>query len=413
MRAETLFGWLTLPVVSLSGQTFEQKGFIETDFFGFPQTAPNDSGRFVGDALVRWDASYQPVPWFTLSGGLEAQTDTHGETEKSFRFDFQDRGLLRPAFELRSLKVTLHRGHFTADIGKQFVHWGQADILNPTDRFAPRDYLNVVDSGVIGVFGARVNAEYHGTSVDLIWTPIFTPSRIPLIDQRWALLPPDAPARVENAGTVFPGGGQYGARVNHIGHGYEVSVSMFEGYNHLPLLIPISDIASQTLYVQRFYPKIRTYGTDAAIPLRFVTLKTEAAFFDSRETSVNAPRSDSYILWVAQLERQVRQWVIAGGYAGQTVLDYRYPIYFDPERGLTKTFLAKAVYNLDAPTSFSLETATRQNGRGTWTTAEYSRQLANHWRMIGGITVIAGNRNDFLGEYHRNSFGVLRIRYSF
>jgi hypothetical protein len=413
MRAERFLGSLMLSAIGLCGQTFEQKGFVETDFFGFPQTAPNDSGRFVGDFLFRWDASYQPVSWFTLLGGLEAQTDTHNETERSFRFDTLDRGLLRPAFSLHSLKVTLHRGHFTADIGKQFIHWGQADILNPTDRFAPRDYLNVVDNEVLGVFATRVNAEYHGTSVDLIWTPIFTPSRMPLIDQRWALLPPDTPPQIENAATVFPGGGQYGARINHIGHSYEVSASVFEGYNYFPLLVPSSEPASQTLFVQRFYPKIRTYGTDAAIPLRVVTLKTEAAWIDSRETSVSAPRSDSYVLWVAQLERQVRQWVIAGGYAGQTVFEYRYPIYFDPQRGLTQSFLAKAVYNLDAPVSFSIETATKQNGRGTWTTAEYSRQLANHWRLIGGITVIAGNRNDFLGEYHRNSFGVLRIRYSF
>jgi hypothetical protein len=411
MHAEKLIGSLILAALSLFGQTFEQKGFAEIDLFGFPQTAPNDSGRFVGDFLLRWDASYQPVPWFTLSGGLEGQTDTHGDTEKSFRFDTLDRSVLRPALALRSLKVTLHHGHFTADIGKQFVHWGQADILNPTDRFAPRDYLNVVDSQLLGVWAARANAEYHGTSVDLIWTPVFTPSRIPLIDQRWALLPPDAPPRIENAATLFPGGGQYGARVNHIGHGYEVSASIFEGYNHLPLLIPIAD--PQTLFVQRFYPKIRTYGTDAAIPLRWVTLKTEAAWFDSRETSPSAPRSDSYVLWVTQLERQIRQWVIAGGYAGQTVFDYRDSISFDPERGLTKSILAKAVYNLDAPTSVSIETAVRQNGRGTWTTAEYSRQVATHWRLIGGITVIAGNRDDFLGEYHRNSFGVLRVRYSF
>ena len=365
----------------------------------------------MGNALLRWDASYQPAPWFILSGGLEAQSDTHRETERKFRFDTEDRGLLRPAFDLRTLKVTLHRGHFTADIGKQFIHWGKADILNPTDRFAPRDYLHVVDNGVLGVLAARVNAEYKGTSVDLVWTPRFTPSRIPLIDQRWALLPPGAPPQIENAATIFPGGSQYGARIDHIGRGYEVSASIFEGYNHLPLLLPIDEPG--TLFVRRFYPKIRTYGTDAAIPLRWVTLKTEAAWFHSRETSLSASRSDSYVLWVAQLERQIRQWVAAAGYAGQTVFDYRYPFYFDPERGLTRTFLAKAVYNPDAPTSFSIQTATRQNGRGTWTTAEYSRQLANHWRLIASITVIAGNRNDFLGEYHRNSFGELRVRYSF
>jgi hypothetical protein len=413
MRVDRLLPWLILLSLGACAQSFEQRGFIETDLAGFPLTAPNDNGHVVANGVFRWDATYKPAPWITFSGGIEAQTDTHREVERALRFDLDDRGLLRPAFSLRSLQITLHKGHFTADIGKQFIHWGKADILNPTDRFAPRDYLNVVASEPLGVLGARVNVEYHGTSADLVWTPRFTPSRMPLIDQRWALLPPGAPPEVANAATIFPGGGQYGARINHIGKGYEISASVFEGYNHLPLLIPIFNPVSETLYVQRFYPKIRSYGTDAAIPMRYFTLKTEAAFIESRENSLNAPRSDTYLLWVAQLERQIHQWVIAGGYAGQTVFDQRYPIYFDPERGLTKTILAKAVYNLDAPTSVSLETAIRQDGQGAFSTIEYSRLLATHWRVIGGITVVAGNRNDFLGEYRRNSFGQLKIRYSF
>jgi hypothetical protein len=411
MRVEKVLSWLVLGGLSAGGQSFTQRGFVEADLFGFPLTAPNDSGQVIGDALFRWDATYKPAPWITFSGGIEAQTDTHHQTERTFRLDFDDRGLLRPAFSLRSLQMTLHKGHFTADIGKQFIHWGKADILNPTDRFAPRDYLNVVEGEPLAVLGARVNVEYQGTSGDFVWTPRFTPSRMPLIDQRWALLPPDAPPGVANAATIFPGGGEYGARINHIGNGYEISGSVFEGYNHLPLLIPLAD--PQLLYVQRFYPKIRTFGVDAAVPLRYFTIKTEAALTGSRETSVTAPRSDTYLLWVMQLERQIRQWVIAAGYAGQTVFDQRYPIYFDPERGLTKTLLAKAVYNLDAPTSVSIETAIRQNGQGVWSTVEYSRQLATHWRLIGGITVIAGSRDDFLGEYRHNSFGMLKIRYSF
>jgi hypothetical protein len=288
------------------GQAFTQQGFVETDFFAFPQIVPNDHGYFVGDFLARWDASYKPAPWITFSGGLEAQTDTHLDTERSFRFDVTDRGLLRPAFSLRSGEVTLHKGHVTLDLGKQFIRWGKADILNPTDRFAPRDYLNVVDADFLGVLAARGTVEYKGTSVDLVWTPRFTPSRIPLIDQRWAVVPPGSPANIANAATDFPGGGQYGARINHVGRGYEVSASMFEGYNNMPLLVPILNPVSQTLYVERFYPKIRSYGTDAAIPLRFVTLKTEAAWFQSREESVNAPRSDNYGMWIGQLERQYR-----------------------------------------------------------------------------------------------------------
>jgi hypothetical protein len=410
MRVERFFPWLFLAGVAVCGQTFEQRGFIELEGVGFPLTAPNDSGHVVGRGVFRWDASYKPAPWITFSGGVEEQADTHRQT--AYRFEVDDRGLLRPAFSVRSLQMTLHKGHVTVDIGKQFIQWGKADIVNPTNRFGPRDYLNVVDSEPLAVWGARMNVEYRGTSFDLIATPRFTPSRMPLIDQRWALLPPGAPPQVENAATIFPGGGQYGVRINHIGNGYEISASVFEGYNPLPLLIPAEPV-SQTLYVKRFYPKIRTYGTDAAFPFHLITIKTEAAFFQSRETSPNAPRSDTYLLWVAQLERQVRQWVIAAGYAGQTVFDYRTPTYFDPERGLTKTALLKAVYNPDAPTSVSFQTAIRQNGEGTWATIEYSRQVATHWRLIGGITGITGVRNDFLGQYRRNSFGVFKVRYSF
>ena len=42
--------------------------------------------------------------------------------------------------------ATVAAGGFTLDVGKQFIRWGRADVLNPTDRFAPRDFLNVIDT---------------------------------------------------------------------------------------------------------------------------------------------------------------------------------------------------------------------------------------------------------------------------
>ena len=40
----------------------------------------------------------------------------------------------------------------TAEFGRQIIRWGKTDILTPTDRFAPRDYLSsVVDSDFLGV----------------------------------------------------------------------------------------------------------------------------------------------------------------------------------------------------------------------------------------------------------------------
>jgi hypothetical protein len=393
-----------------SAPSFDQRGYLETSLSGFPETAPNDSSEAVGQAILQWDLSYKAFSWLKLYGGVEAQTDTHRETERTLHLDFRDRGLLRPAFEIRTAKVTLHRGRLTVDLGKQLVRWGKADLLNPTDRFAPRDYLDVVDSEVLGVLAARATVEAAGNSLDLVWTPWFTPSRIPLLNQRWAELPPGIPGPVENAATNFPGGGQYGARVNHIGRRYEASVSLFEGYNHLPLLGVGFNPTGSVLYLQRFYPKIREFGADAAIPLPWFTIKTEVGWFQSRGGS---PQSDDYILYVAQVERETGKWTLVGGYVGQTILVNRSQIDFDPERGLAQSFLVRVDYTIDTQQSVSVDNATRQNAQGTLTRAEYSRLIGSHWRMTLGAVIIDGAPSDFLGQYHRNSSAILKVRYSF
>ena len=67
MRVEPLIPWLVLTGLSVCGQSFEQRGSFEMDLFGFPLAAPNDSGQIVGNALLRWDASYKPWSWIAFS----------------------------------------------------------------------------------------------------------------------------------------------------------------------------------------------------------------------------------------------------------------------------------------------------------------------------------------------------------
>jgi len=243
--------------------------------------------------------------------------------------------------------------------------------------------------------------------------PRFTPSRIPLIGQRWVVLPPlplNAHLPVLDAKAQFPGGPQFGGRWNHIGRSAEFSVSFYQGYNHLPLVDPQLVSRHLQLYLQlrRLYPDMRMAGTDAAIPFRWFTVKTEAAYF----TSSNK-QADDYLIYVAQLERQKGEWLFVGGYAGQYVTEKRSVFDFAPDRGLTRAFLGRAGYTIDAGRSVALETAVRQNGKGVWVKLEYTQSFREHWRVTTGFTWIRGEPEDFLGQYHRNSFASLAIRYSF
>ena len=403
-----LFFLLLLPLLLLTAtahaQNFSQRGFLETTALLFPQEAPNDSAHAVGEALFRYEAFYK-LTNLSFAGAFDARTDTHRDTARDWGGLWWDRSRLRPLFAVRRLSATYTRGRLTVEAGKQLIRWGKADVLTPTDRFAPRDFLNVVDSDYLPITAARVTYGTQSDTVDLIFSPRLTPSRVPLLNQRWAVLPA---IPVHELDPAIPGGPQSGARWNHIGAVAEYSFSFYSGYDHLPLFHVQPNFELQRADVQRFYPQMRMYGADAAAPLGPVTLKGEAAYF----TSTN-PQSDNYALWVLQLERQAGEWSLVAGYAGQVTTEHRSTLGFSPVRGFTRAVIAHAGYTIDVNRSLAFEAVIRQNGQGVYAKAEYSQAFGQHWRITAGFALVRGNTADFLGQYRRNSHAILTLRYSF
>ena len=389
---------IALTPLLLSAQSFTQRGFLDLRTVIYPETAPGDSGRAIAESLLRYEASYRFTPALRLAGALDARADTHLQTERDPRLDWQDRTLRRPALSIRRLSVVYGRGGVTAELGKQFIRWGKADILNPTDRFAPRDFLGVVDNDFLAVTAVRVTIERSGNTLDAVFTPRLTPSRTPLLNQRWTLLPEGV--RLPDIGSRYPGAGQFGVRWNRVGRGFEHSLSFYEGFNHLPLF----DAAR----FERFYPRLRMFGADAAVPLRWFTVKGESAWFTSRTR-----QADEYMQYVLQAERQSGEWSVVGGYSGEYVTRRGGRFGFSPDRGLTRAFLGRVSYTIDTNRGVVMETAVRRNGDGAWIRTEYSQAFGQHWRATAGFTLIRGDAGDFLGQYRRNSHALLALRYSF
>ena len=397
--------WALAFAAGALGQSFTERGFLETDFIGYPQTAPNDSGQAIGEALFRYEAFYKLDSDWQFAGGIDARADTHEQVDRAWELSWDDRESRRPSFEVRQLNATYSKKKLTLVLGKQFVRWGKADILNPTDRFAPQDYLSVVDSDFLAISAARATYGGQSNTIDLVWAPLFTPSRIPLLDQRWSNLP--SGIALTELPPSFPGGSQFGARWNHIGSVAEYSLSFYDGHNNLPLF-NFQEPQPLTVDVERYYPQMRMYGGDAAIPLKGVTVKAEAAYFTSATKT-----EDEYALYVVQVERQAGEWFFIGGYAGQVVTEHRSVFDFAPDRGLTSAFLGRAGCTIDTNRSVALETAVRQNGKGEWAKLEYSQAFGAHWRATAAFTLIRGDESDFLGQYRRNSHTMLALRYSF
>jgi hypothetical protein len=404
---------LLLSAAPCFAQAYTQRGFLETGGTLYPQEAVNDRAKTVGESLFRYEGFFTASTRLQIAGAVDFRTDTHHQVERDFSLSWQDREIRRPLGEVRRLSATYHSGPVTFEIGKQFIRWGKTDIVTPTDRFAPRDFLTVVDNEFIAVTAARFNYEKGSNTIEAVWSPRFTPSRIPLIDQRWVPLPPQAnfPINVRDVRAELPGGPQSGIRWNHTGP-VEYEFSFYEGFNHLPSF----DVAAVNFTpngiavdLQRFHPKMLMAGGDIAIPTTFFTMKAEAAHFSS-----NDERADEYALYVVQLERQSGEWFFVGGYAGEAVThNGSRAATFAPDRGLTKTILGRAGYTIDANRSFAAETAVRQSGDGLWVKGEYSQAFGQHWRATLNLTLIRGEIGDFLGQYRRNSHALLIMRYSF
>ena len=242
--------------------------------------------------------------------------------------------------------------------------------------------------------------------------PIFTPSRIPLPNQRWTAAPRRAVAL-----SMLRRRGVHRSRqvINSVSAGLirapatSSPSSAFDGFNHLPrssliqapgrstseIVPPLSGLA----HVRR-----RCRGADAVVHRS----RAKRRYFTSSTAD-----ADDYVLYVVQLERQTGEWLITGGYAGEAVTRRRASFSFAPDRGLTRSIVARAWYTIDPNRSVAIEGAVRENGDGLYARGEYSWARGQHWRTTVIAALLAGSEADFLGQYNRNSHLGLSLRYSF
>jgi hypothetical protein len=391
---------LALLLFAAGIQDYTHRGFLENRLTLYPQEAPNDQTHAVGEMLFRYEGFYKPANAVQIAGAVDLRTDTHHQVERELGSWWDDRGRKRPAATLRRLSALFYSGPLTVEAGKQFIRWGKTDILTPTDRFAPRDFLTVFDNEFLAVTALRATYEKGANTIDIVWAPRFTPSRIPLVEHRWIAAPSEV--TIPDAGAQFPGGPQTGIRWSHTG-AIEYSASLYQGFNHLPA------ISVSPAGLRRHYRKLVMAGGDMLVPLPWLSIKGEAAYIGSADQT-----ADEYVQYVVQLERQTGEWFFVGGYAGEIITERGIGgLEFAIDRGFTETFLGRAGYTIDANRSIALETAARQNGDGVWVRFEYSQAFGQHWRATLGASLIRGEPMDFIGQYRRNSNAVVVVRYSF
>ncbi len=96
-------------------------------------------------------------------------------------------------FRLREAYLDLYFDNFDLRVGKQQIVWGKADGVFITDIVSPKDLFQFLlpefDEIRIGVEGAKFDYYIGDNTFEIVWLPVFTPTKYADPNSIWAVTP--------------------------------------------------------------------------------------------------------------------------------------------------------------------------------------------------------------------------------
>lgn len=401
---------LALPAWCEVKPQFTNRASIEWRGFFYPMEAENDSGSWVGDVRLRLDGGARLDDHWTVNYAFDAGLDTHRQYRRDAGVFWFDRTNRRPALAVRQFSVRYAAGDWTVEAGKQVIRWGQTDLWSPTDRFAPRDVMSPFKPEYLGVTALRGAWRRGNRRIEAVYTPRFTPGRLPLPLQRW-LQPPQDEMRglaFRDIGNSYPGAGQAGVRYQQTAGRTDFSASYFEGFNHTPSVTLFYNPYTETMKLLRTYPRTRMLGGDVSRVLPWFTVRGETGWFRS-DTS----RTDDYVQYVVEAERVQGKAIVIAGYVGEVITESRAKNRVALDRSLTDLFLGRVQYAFNDRHDIKFEFLARRARDIHGGTAAYTRRFGQRWSWTAGAAWLDGDPATTIGQYRFNSHAWTALLCSF
>jgi Protein of unknown function (DUF1302) len=417
-------------------------GSVALDYFSSNHDL-DDREHFPGANLVlkqrlpladglRWTAEARVL---AQQVGHEEEDAEHGSV-RSLRYDDEVISELREGF------LELARPRWELRAGKQIIVWGRADEINPTDVVTPKNFRLLMPDGQADYrFGTpALKLDYFpalGLRLTGVWTPVFTPSVIPLATPAGVRLDDALPAvRLDN--------GSAGVKLDRSGGKIDASLAYFYGFNLLPeprVTQADTDPASGTprVAVALAHSRQHMIGGDFATASGRFSYRGEVAYVhtdnaDGRRLDAITP----YLFYVLGVERSFGDDLnLIVQYVGRWVAHRIDPARAldDPDafRGMARSRAAREMLVINQ----QLDTV--QNGwsvrlaKRWWHETLDGELLAVHfferndfflrpkiaydvsdgWRATIGGEIFGGPTHSFFGRLKDNTGAFAELRYSF
>ena len=271
---------------------------------------------------------------------LKAKAGIHGQAYTDIRFRTgSEYGSDFSTLNIREAYIDLYLGKVDFRIGKQISPWGRADGWNPTDNLTPSDYfVRSPDHDDMRLGNYRIRGQYNPLTwlkleADLV--PWYTPSvyRFDQVEMpSFVTINPPAHPGFQWDKTSVAG------KADLIFTGIEGSVSWFQGYDQLPVLVPgvlpAPPFTDFKLELNQVPFRQHTLGADFATVILGTGFRGEFAWkMPEKGDNLDAWIPNSEIQWVLSVDREFGPVRIIAGYMGKVVQNFLPadpPQTFDP-----------------------------------------------------------------------------------
>ena len=254
---------------------------------------------------------------------------------------------------LKEAWIDYDGGFWAVRIGRQSTAWGKADGLQVADVLCPKDENTILareyaDSR-LSVDAARLTFKNDTFVFDAYWLPFFAPSALPLSNNnplKKVMIP-----KIASAGTTIvpvapitknnfdlPGASiensEGAARLAAFFPFADFSLYGFYGFDREPCLAYslVRDAGGnpQALAISGEWKRMLMVGADAAIPIKEVVLRLEAAVYPQRSFAASATeqilgagkfRDKNQLVALAGFDWTPSGWTITGQYYVDALLD--------------------------------------------------------------------------------------------
>ncbi|MBI4824038.1 MAG: hypothetical protein HY805_07410 [Nitrospirae bacterium] len=303
-------------------------------------------------------------------------------------------------------------------LGKRLYSWGKAEGFNPTDNINPYDFMDFLDREKLGVFSASVEYAIGESTVEVVLIPLFTPSRLPEQNNRWAgnvedqvtittvsqLPQADLRGREVPANTLE--NTQMAGRLKTTISGWDFALSIYHGMDSIPAAEE-EVIAGTTYYTPKFNP-INEYGFATATTFDKLELHAEVSHRDTLHGN-----DDDFIAYIAggsyswdELGELIEKLSLYFEYAGEGItLGKRNPNRHSSSsysRPFKNSVLGSLVFKFNEDAEFQLGGSYNISDDDYYIQPKATYKFSDKLKLKAGFDILRGDRETFWGKWRKN-----------